>query len=221
MVGLPVPEPAPLAEAERNRLIAPYLPERPGIRTVLAMYDLLSWIERKNPRLAIDVFQRAFPGRADMRFVIKTHNLERIADPAQRRTWSLVQERAAADPRIVIPEQTLPEAALGALIASADVFLSLHRAEGLGLGLIEAMQRGVPVVATDYSGNRDFCRPQTSWPVEFTLRPVMPGSMSMPMAPRSGRTPWRTTPSPSSAPLWRGRTGRNASLPPGPISLIN
>lgn len=175
VVGLPMPEPAALDEAERHRLIAPYLPESPGIRTVLAMYDSLSWIERKNPRLAIDVFQRAFPGRADVRFVIKTHNLERIADPAQRRTWSLVQERAAADPRIVILDQTLPAAALGALIASADVFLSLHRAEGLGLGLIEAMQRGVPVVATDYSGNRDFCRPETSWPVEFTLRPVLPG----------------------------------------------
>lgn len=186
VVGLPIPEPAPLGEEERRRLVRPYLPEKPGIRTILAMYDSLSWIERKNPRMAVDVFRRAFPGRPDVQLVLKTHNLERIADPRQRQIWAHVQEQALNDPRIIIIDQTMAPDALGALIASADVFLSLHRSEGLGLGLIEAMQRNVPVVATDYSGNRDFCLPDSSWPVAYDLVPVSPGDYAY----ADGRSRW-------------------------------
>ncbi|WP_284180330.1 glycosyltransferase [Rhabdaerophilum sp. SD176] len=186
VVGLPIPEPSPLGEEERRRLVRPYLPEEPGIRTILAMYDSLSWIERKNPRMAVDVFRRAFPGRANVRLVLKTHNLERIADPRQRQIWANVQEQALNDPRIIIIDQTMAPDALGALIASADVFLSLHRSEGLGLGLIEAMQRNVPVVATDYSGNRDFCLPDSSWPVAYDLVPVSPGDYAY----ADGRSRW-------------------------------
>lgn len=58
------------------------------------------------------------------------------------------------------------------LYASSDAFVSLHRSEGLGLSLVEAMSLGLPVVATGWSGNVDFMTPENSCPVDFTLAPV-------------------------------------------------
>jgi hypothetical protein len=67
-----------------------------------------------------------------------------------------------------------------ALIAAADCFVSLHRAEGLGLSPAEAMARGKPVIATAYSGNLDYMTPANSYLVDYTLREVGPGCWPYP-----------------------------------------
>jgi glycosyltransferase involved in cell wall biosynthesis len=67
---------------------------------------------------------------------------------------------------------TMDEAGIDALLARADVVLSLHRAEGLGLVIAEAMQRGLPVIATNWSGNTDFLSPATGMPIRYDLVPV-------------------------------------------------
>jgi glycosyltransferase involved in cell wall biosynthesis len=56
-----------------------------------------------------------------------------------------------------------------ALEASCDVFLSMHRSEGFGLGLAECMYLGKPVVGTDWSGNTEFMRADNSCPVRYEL----------------------------------------------------
>jgi glycosyltransferase involved in cell wall biosynthesis len=58
------------------------------------------------------------------------------------------------------------------LMASCDCYLSLHRSEGLGLTMAEAMGFAVPVVATGYSGNSDFLSERTGFPVAYELAPV-------------------------------------------------
>jgi glycosyltransferase involved in cell wall biosynthesis len=55
------------------------------------------------------------------------------------------------------------------LYAVCDAFVSLHRSEGWGMGPIEAMFLGKPVVATNWSGNADFMRPDNSLPVNYRL----------------------------------------------------
>lgn len=58
---------------------------------------------------------------------------------------------------------------IDALYAGSDVVVSLHRSEGFGLAIAEAMCHGLPVIATDWSGNVDFVTAQTGIPVPFRL----------------------------------------------------
>ena len=64
---------------------------------------------------------------------------------------------------MILLNETLPRGEVLALFAACDCYVSLHRAEGFGLGMAEAMLLGKPVIATDYSGNRDFTTPETSY----------------------------------------------------------
>ena len=82
---------------------------------------------------------------------------------------------AAKDARIHIVEGTLPRAELLALYQACDCFLSLHRAEGFGRGLAEALQLGLHVIATGYSGNADFCRAPHADLVRYRLIKVKKG----------------------------------------------
>jgi glycosyltransferase involved in cell wall biosynthesis len=61
------------------------------------------------------------------------------------------------------------------LIGNCDCYISLHRSEGFGLGMAEALALGKPVIATDYSGSRDFVTEATGFPVPYTLRKLIPG----------------------------------------------
>ena len=49
----------------------------------------------------------------------------------------------------------------------SDCYVSLHKSEGWGFGMIEAMNLMVPVICTGYSGNMAFCTPETAWLVAY------------------------------------------------------
>lgn len=120
-------------------------------------FDLNSYIDRKNPQACVDAFINAFPKEvfdADtVGLVIKVHK------PKQHSPhWERITELASTDARIHIIEGTLARPDLLALYQACDCFLSLHRAEGFGRGIAEAMQLGLHVICTGYSGNIDFCR---------------------------------------------------------------
>ena len=106
-----------------------------------------------------------------MGLVIKTH---RPAGDAPQ--WEALKQAAAGDARIRIIEETLSRPELLALYGNCDCFLSLHRAEGFGRGMAEALLLGLRVIATGYSGNVDFCRdaPQAEL-VDYRLIPVNEG----------------------------------------------
>ena len=65
---------------------------------------------------------------------------------------------------------------VGALMAAADCYASLHRSEGLGLTMADAMTLGKPVLATAYSGNMDFMSSRNSYLVDYALTTVGPGN---------------------------------------------
>jgi glycosyltransferase involved in cell wall biosynthesis len=137
----------------------------------LFFFDFASFITRKNPEGVIKAFKHAFPnGTDDVGLVIKVHG---GAAGGDRRTWLAEQ---AADPRISIIDQTLPREQVGTLMKLSDCFVSLHRSEGFGLGMAEAMALGKPVIGTDYSGNTDFLTEETGFPVAYRLVPVAPGA---------------------------------------------
>jgi hypothetical protein len=120
-------------------------------------FDLNSSVHRKNPQAVVDAFLRAFPAdqwsAAQVGLVIKVHP-PRQPNPA----WDKLKTLAAQDRRLHVIEQTLPRPDLLGLYQACDCFVSLHRAEGFGRGIAEALQLGLHVVTTGYSGNLDFCQ---------------------------------------------------------------
>jgi glycosyltransferase involved in cell wall biosynthesis len=136
----------------------------------LFAFDYNSTGGRKNPWGLVTAFQRAFPGRDDVRLVIKAHNTATNAAAAERLRCLVVD-----DARIELVERFLDPAELDELYATSHAYVSLHRSEGFGLTLAEAMIRGLPVIATDYSGSREFVTAATGWLIPHTMVDVGAG----------------------------------------------
>ena len=127
---------------------------------------------RKNITAELKAFALAFRGDKKAKLVFKTKgadaNRHQVAE-----MMALVGELGIGEQFVHIP-QYLPRADLDGLTAACDVYLSLHRAEGFGLGMAEAMSQGKPVVATNWSANTEFCRPDTAWCIPYRMVPVLP-----------------------------------------------
>lgn len=136
----------------------------------LYIFDFNSYLERKNPGAVIDAFQQAFAEDGSVGLVLKTMN-SRGDNPA----WEAFTQRCAADPRIVLLERTLDREVVLGLVNACDAYVSLHRSEGFGRTLAEAMLLGKPVVGTGFSGNADFLTKETGYPVKWKRRPVVKG----------------------------------------------
>ena len=137
-------------------------------------FDLNSSIHRKSPQLCLDAFLSAFPKSdfdADsVGLVIKAHKPTK-----PNLLWNQLKKLAKRDSRIHIIEQTLSRPELLALYRTCDCFISLHRAEGFGRGIAEAIQLGLHVITTGYSGNVDFCQPPHADLVKYRLIKVGAG----------------------------------------------
>lgn len=117
--------------------------------TAVTLFDFKSSAARKNPDGIIAAFAKAFPDDPTARLVIKTQNGQAFPN-------LLTKLRAQAPANVEVLDVVWPYAQVKGLIASADVLISLHRAEGFGLTMAEAMALGTPVVGTGWSGNVDF-----------------------------------------------------------------
>ncbi|MDJ0448757.1 glycosyltransferase family 4 protein [Methylocystis sp. JR02] len=124
--------------------------------------DALSGARRKNPLGAIRAFVHAFPNDRHVKLVVKVHSLERVAPGSEIHIWQIIQAIAAQDSRIILLDKVFDDDEQLALIEGADCLVSLHRAEGFGYHMLEAMALDTPVIATAYSGNMDFCNELTS-----------------------------------------------------------
>jgi glycosyltransferase involved in cell wall biosynthesis len=132
----------------------------------LAAIDFNSFLERKNILGTIAAFRSAFAdGATRAHLVIKAHG----GASSFRTPRAQLLEAVANDPRITVIDRVLPRAEVTELQAAADVFVSLHRAEGFGLPIAECMALGKLVIATDYSGSRDFVSADCAMPVPYRL----------------------------------------------------
>jgi glycosyltransferase involved in cell wall biosynthesis len=129
----------------------------------LFSFDFYSTIQRKNPAGVIAAFRRAFRRDDAVVLVLKSINFEQDR-PA--RHW-LARESEGAN--VALIDAHIPGAEMNALFASADCYVSLHRSEGVGLGMAQAMYLGKPVIATNYSGNLEFMNATNSLLVDFTM----------------------------------------------------
>ena len=118
----------------------------------LFVFDVLSIVERKNPLGLIEAYRRArsaLPARC--RLVLKVINSQ--SDPA---AMARVRAAAAEEPSVSIIDRYLQRAELNGLFRCSDAYVSLHRSEGFGFTMAEAMSIGKPVIATGWSANVDF-----------------------------------------------------------------
>jgi glycosyltransferase involved in cell wall biosynthesis len=139
----------------------------PGGFLFLFAFDYLSDFERKNPLGVIEAFTKAFEPGSGASLVIKSINADR--DPGGRER---LESAAARHPDVTVIDGYLDAADKNAMVAAADCFVSLHRSEGFGLLLAEAMYFGVPTIATRYSGNLEFMTDQNSYLVECEIGPI-------------------------------------------------
>ncbi len=133
---------------------------------VLVSFNLASSFARKNPLAAIAAFRAAFGDRPDRILIVKVNHPEHAPADFER------LRQAAQAPNIRLETRILPTEDSHALTACCDIVLSLHRSEGFGLVLAEAMFLGKPVVTTGWSGNMDFMDSRTAALVGFDLIPV-------------------------------------------------
>jgi glycosyltransferase involved in cell wall biosynthesis len=134
----------------------------------LCSFDFSSRIQRKNPMAVVAAFRQAFPPeRREVMLILKSKYVAAIEQ--QVREVEQVTELVREDPRVRLVTATFTKERTLDLIDCCDVYVSLHRAEGFGLGLAEAMRMGKATIATAYSGNMDFMTPENSCLVGYTL----------------------------------------------------
>lgn len=135
----------------------------------LFVFDMASRMPRKNPLGLIDAFRRAFRPDEPVDLVIKTSRGEHHPE-------EFAKLKAACEANgVKLIDSVLPRAEVLALLKCCDCFASLHRSEGVGFGLAEAMVLGKPVVASGYSGNLDFMTDDTAYLVRCGRTACGPG----------------------------------------------
>jgi glycosyltransferase involved in cell wall biosynthesis len=162
---VPVPlEAAPAEPVERSSL------GLPDSFLFFFTFDFLSVAERKNPLGVVEAFRRAFAPGEGAALVVKSINGE--LDFAG---LEAVRIAAAGRPDIFVMDGYLAPEVKDGLMASCDCYVSLHRSEGLGFTLAEAMSYGKPVIATAYSGNLEFMDDENAYLVPYALTRVPAG----------------------------------------------
>lgn len=151
--------------ADRHRFGLPH----DGVIFVFS-FEPMSCIGRKNPFAVIAAFFASVGDDPRAHLVIKMNNTQRNGQELP--SVQELRQRIGGHPRVTLIAETLDYPSVLSLFASCDVFVSLHRAEGLGLGMLEAMLLGKPVIATAWSGNMSFMRDTNACLVGYTLIPT-------------------------------------------------
>ena len=205
-IPLPVVVPAP------PRLTRADLGWPEGATVFLFVFDFFSTIERKNPLGLIDAYKRAFPEPDGQLLCLKSINGDRARDD-----FAKVRAAAADRSDIVLSDGYIDHDRLTALTALCDCYVSLHRSEGFGLTIAEAMAYGKPAIATGYSGNlafmddeSGFLVPHSLTSLEHAIGPYPAGTVwADPDLDEAARFMRRVVEDPAAA-QERGRRGREA-----------
>jgi len=133
-------------------------------------FDANSFYTRKNPFGVIEAFTKSFKNDDKCLLLIRVSNMDSSAHESLRIN---LHNKVAACNNIIIMNQWLSRDMSLSLLNTCDAFVSLHRSEGFGLNILEAMALSKPVIVTGYSGNMDFCSDVNSYLVDYKLRPVL------------------------------------------------
>jgi len=129
----------------------------------LFTFDFYSTVHRKNPAAVIAAFRQAFSPNDHAVLILKSINAGQHV--AAREALG----NQADGSRVVFLDDHVSSADMNELFETADCYVSLHRSEGLGLGMAHAMYLGKPVIGTNYSGNLEFMNSENSFLVDYEM----------------------------------------------------
>ena len=166
-VPLPIVPPSPAG--------VPLTIEVPEAFTFLFIFDFFSTLQRKNPLGLVEAFKKAFEPGEGPHLLLKSFNGDYKPDRLAQ-----LQRATEGRPDIHVVDRFVSEAERGALMERCDCYVSLHRAEGFGLTLGEAMALGKPVIGTGFSSNLDFMNVSNSYLVDYEMTTVGPEGENYP-----------------------------------------
>lgn len=151
------------AEAIKKLSVYTKVPLPDDVFLCLFVFDYFSSEYRKNATGALTAFDTALGGVENAYFVMKTIN---DSEPDRARVEQHILNLTRPDKIIVISEH-LDQNIMNILYRSSSLFISLHRAEGQGLGMMRTIGDCIPTIVTNYSGNTDFCHTFNSFLVNW------------------------------------------------------
>jgi len=141
----------------------------------LFVHDYHSTAARKNPVGLIEAFKRAFEPGSGAKLVVKSINADKLPHEHDR-----VLLAAGEHPDITLIDAYVSAAEKNAMIEACDCYVSLHRSEGFGLTVAEAMLLAKPVIATRYGGTMEFTTEDNAYLVDWTPTEVGEGAHPYP-----------------------------------------
>tara|TARA_Y100001973_G_C5171074_1_gene319114 strand:+ start:95 stop:1489 length:1395 start_codon:yes stop_codon:yes gene_type:complete len=132
--------------------------------TFLYIFDAKSYMARKNPVAVVEAFLKAFQSNEPVRLVVKSTS-EGCGDD-----WQFLNTIANSDYRISLTVGSVDESEMEKFWQRCDCYVSLHKSEGFGRTLVEAVSRKIPVVATGWSGSTDIIDETNHLAVDFSLK---------------------------------------------------
>lgn len=133
----------------------------------LFVFDFSSRIERKNPLTAIQAFKQAFGDDDSVLLIVKSSNSNKFPEEQ-----ASLNSAIANNSNIKHLDGYLSKDKINGLLYNCDCYVSMHRCEGFGLTMAEAMFYGKPVIATGYSSNTEFMNVGNSFLVKYKLIPI-------------------------------------------------
>ncbi len=161
------------------------LPESEDFRFL----NIGQWLTRKNQMGLLIAYFTEFQADEKVSLVMKTFLTE--STPAEKeQIKGFIAEikrqlHLPAYPKVELIVGTMPDDAVQRLYHDTDCYVSLHRQEGFGMTIAEAMLAGKPVIATDYGGPSDFAR-HGGWAISVMVTPVF----GMPWGTYTGAMTW-------------------------------
>jgi glycosyltransferase involved in cell wall biosynthesis len=128
-------------------------------------FDYISGLARKNPVGVIEAFSRAFYPEDNVKLIIKSIN-------ANDNSIEEYISRSRMSDKIILIDNNMGRSDMLSLLNLCDCYVSLHRSEGLGMGLFEAMSLGKYCIATNYGGNLEFMNNSNSLLVDYKMVPT-------------------------------------------------